>query len=438
MLITCPECRYEEDTHPKKLTFRSATATCPQCGHRFRVSVPPGHEDQAPATGEKPAAESPSTGSPPTVKTAPPIEEVLKKEKAHEPGPAEPGQAATHETPAAASAGPPPTGPPPAGPGGSKVATLAPSKAEPEKPEQRVSFHGSGLSLLRIFVVNNLFTVLTLGIYHFWGKAKIRRYLYSSTEFMGERFTFTGTGRELFVGWTKAVILLMVIFSGPNALSNFVHPAFSITTMPIMLFLFPAVMVGARRYKLSRTYWHGTSFAFTGRIGEYIKLYIKGTILTVITFGIYTPYFHVQKERFWRTNTNYGSASLEYTGEASGITRDFLKACLLTIPTLGFCWFWYMAKVARYDWEHTTCEGARFSFDATGRQFLTFLVGNFLLMAFTAGLGYPWVVVRSLRFYSTHLSMTGDIDFGNIAHAPQSSKAVGEGLAGILDIDMAM
>lgn len=398
-MISCPECHYEKETDPQKLTFQSATATCPRCGHRFRFNVHPEPEKQ----DAFPKAQAPLTVPP----------------------------KAQPDTQAPRAAEPRPEGP--------KVVPLAASKQKPKAPAtHQISFEGKGLTLLRLYVVSNLLSVLTLGVYHFWGKAKIRKYLYSSTELLGERFSFTGTGKELFYGWVKAALIMVVLFSVPNALSTFVHPAFGLIAIPIMFILFPAIMVGAWRYKLSRTYWHGASFSFSGGVKEYMLLHLKGTFLSLITFGLYAPYFHVQKERFWRANSHYGTTSFAYAGEASDIRKDFLKAWLLTLPTLGLCWFWYTAKVTRYDWEHTSFGEVRFSFDATGRQFFAFLAGNLILLALTLGLAYPWVIVRGVKFLSRHLSMKGDIEFGKITHAPQRSKAVGEGLASVLDIDMAM
>ena len=46
-------------------------------------------------------------------------------------------------------------------------------------------------------IVNVCLTILTLGVYHFWGKAKVRRYLFSHTAFAGDRFAYHGTGKEL-------------------------------------------------------------------------------------------------------------------------------------------------------------------------------------------------------------------------------------------------
>lgn len=408
MLITCPACGYEKDTAPQRLNFRAATATCPRCSHKFRFAMPPEPE----GLGVEWLADS-------------------KTQAAAIKGNAPPAASAVTKLPEA--------GTPEEKSGRPKVVPISASKSKPQASEtHRPSFEGKGLTLLRLYAVSNLLALLTFGIYHFWGKAKIRKYLYSSIEFLGERFSFTGTGKELFTGWSKAAIIFTLIMAVPNALSNFVHPAFAFIVIPIMFVLLPAVMVGAWRYKLSRTFWHGASFSFTGTAKEYMLIHIKGTILSLVTFGLYSPYFHVQKESFWRTKSKYGTAPFNYYGKAEDIRKDFIKAWLLTMPTLGLCWFWYTAKVARYDWEHTSFGQARFNFDATGRELFNLIAGNFILIALTLGLAYPWAVVRGVRFMSKHLSMKGAVDFAMIAHAPQSSKAVGEGLAGVLDIDMAM
>ena len=62
-----------------------------------------------------------------------------------------------------------------------------------------------GLSLKVAFL-----TLLTLGIYRFWGKSRIRRYIWSSAELDGDRFEYTGTGLEKFLGFLMAVVFLAV------------------------------------------------------------------------------------------------------------------------------------------------------------------------------------------------------------------------------------
>src|SRR6185295_18297795 len=67
----------------------------------------------------------------------------------------------------------------------------------------RLSFHGTGGTLFGIHVVNVLFTVLTLGVYYFWGKTRIRRYLFGASAFEEDRFAYHGTAQELLLGFAK-------------------------------------------------------------------------------------------------------------------------------------------------------------------------------------------------------------------------------------------
>jgi len=55
-----------------------------------------------------------------------------------------------------------------------------------------------------------LFTLGTLGVYYFWAKTRTRRFLFSQTEFAGDRFAYHGTGRELLIGTLKALLVFGV------------------------------------------------------------------------------------------------------------------------------------------------------------------------------------------------------------------------------------
>ncbi len=64
-------------------------------------------------------------------------------------------------------------------------------------------------ALFRIVYVNLILTILTLGIYRFWAKTKLRRYIWRHLMVGGESFEYTGTGKELLLGFLKAVLVLL-------------------------------------------------------------------------------------------------------------------------------------------------------------------------------------------------------------------------------------
>src|SRR5918999_4430018 len=79
----------------------------------------------------------------------------------------------------------------------------------------KLRYHGEGWALFGLLIVNALLTIVTLGIYSFWAKNKVREFHYSHTELDGDRFAYHGTGGELFSGALKAfgiMILFLIAF----------------------------------------------------------------------------------------------------------------------------------------------------------------------------------------------------------------------------------
>ena len=61
---------------------------------------------------------------------------------------------------------------------------------------------------------DNHLALLTLGFYRFWAKTRIRRYLWGHLAFEDEDLEYTGTGRELFLGFLCVVVVVLIPFFG--------------------------------------------------------------------------------------------------------------------------------------------------------------------------------------------------------------------------------
>lgn len=302
----------------------------------------------------------------------------------------------------------------------------------------RLSFQGSGGELLGMFLLNWLLTVVTLGIYSFWGKVKVRSYLWSKTEFEEEPFVYQGTGWELFMGFLKAgllfgapIVLLNILphLIGISSLANFIPWL----TYAILLFVVPVAMVGARRYRLSRTSWRGILFSFRGQIWDFVKLFLRGSFLTMVTLGCYYPTFETRKHDFMISHSYFGNQKFDFDGKGHDLFKPFLISMLLIVPTLGLYWLWFLAKKERYFWEHTSFEGVRFGSKVTGGGLLGLYAGNLLLLAVTLGLAWPWVLVRRIKFNLSNLIIEGLLDPAVIKQEAQGGSATGEVLAGFMD-----
>ena len=331
---------------------------------------------------------------------------------------------------------PPPTGPPP------PAAPPSPAPLAPGAPEstlRRPTFHGTGGTLFGIHVVNTLLTIVTLGIYYFWAKTRLRGYLFSQTEIEGDRFAYHGTARELLLGTLKAVL----VFGVPIYLLNLVRDvldvpvlvkvAAGILSAVLFFVLFPVAMVGARRYRLGRTSWRGIRFSFRGRAWDMVKIFIVGSFFTGLTFGLYYPFFLVARQGFMVSHSYFGSERFDFSGRGWDLFWPYVKAILLTLPTLGLCWVWYVARKRRYFWDRTTLGPARFACSVTGGRLLGLWVVNVLLLVATLGLAWPWVRVRNIHFAFRNLALMGPVDLGRIQQEAQHVSTMGEGLSGFFD-----
>jgi uncharacterized membrane protein YjgN (DUF898 family) len=318
------------------------------------------------------------------------------------------------------------------------VQTAAPEPAA--RGSRRLTFKGSGGALFGIQVTNTCLTLLTLGIYYFWGKVKVRAYLLSQTEFEGDRFAYHGTGKELLLGYLKAMVVVgvpVLVLSLPELLGA---PALAqaaaqfLLGVLVMVFM-PVAMVGARRYRLSRTSWRGIRFSFRGPAREFVNLFLNGSLLTTLTLGIYYPYFLVRRQAFMISHSYLGSQRFGFDGRGRDLLWSWVGAALLLVPTLGLSWFWFAARTQRYFAEHTTFGAGRFASTVRGHNVAAFTLTNWLLIIVTLGIAMPWATVRSLRFMFRFLSLDGAPDFGAVRQDTRAASASGEGLSGLLDAD---
>jgi uncharacterized membrane protein YjgN (DUF898 family) len=312
------------------------------------------------------------------------------------------------------------------------------------QPQRSLKFLGEGGTLFGLLLLNGILTVLTLGIYSFWGRVRLRQYVLRHTDLDGERFDYHGTGGELLVGFLKvfAVFFGLVLFLAlgmriaiavgmPQMSSLFVLAMYG-----ILIYLMPYAIVGAQRYQRSRTSWRGQRFSFTGTVEQLSVPFIKGVLLTAVTLGFYSPYFLNTMYAFSLNHTFYGSQRFSYDGDGDGLFKPYVKAFFLGLVTLGIYWIWYLAERSRYLAAHTSFGNVRFESTVTGGKLFSLAITNFLLILVTCGLAIPWVLVRTLRFQMENLVVAGTIPQQAAAGplGPQPN-ATGDAMADALGID---
>lgn len=318
-----------------------------------------------------------------------------------------------------------------------------PAEAQDNTPAEGypLSFHGKGSEYFGIVIVNWLLTVLTLGFYYPWAKEKQLKYIYGATEFKGDRLAFHGTGKEMFRGYIKALVIYGLIIGILFWSQSEQFIAGILIAYALIIAVIPLAIHGSYRYRMSRTSWRGIRFGYRGDRNELMISFYKWIALTIVTLGIYGSWMSINLRTYLMQNVRFGNLKFDYDGDGLDYFFLNLKGMAFTYLTLGIYIFWYQKNLFEYYVDNLSLEheGQRLKFTsiASGGDFAGLILGNLAIMLFTLGLGYAWVVTRSMKFFCDHIEIEGDIDLDQLLQTEENlSDATGEELGELLDIDM--
>lgn len=106
-------------------------------------------------------------------------------------------------------------------------------------------FTGQTGEYFRIWIVNILLTIVTLGIYSAWAKVRNQRYFYGNTILDGSSFEYTAEPLRILRGRIIAVVVL-IAYQG----ATFISPMVNIVAFVALMVALPAVIVFAMRFRM--------------------------------------------------------------------------------------------------------------------------------------------------------------------------------------------
>ncbi|MFN9102888.1 MAG: YjgN family protein [Betaproteobacteria bacterium] len=155
----------------------------------------------------------------------------------------------------------------------------------PAVHELPLRFVGSGSEYFRIWIVNLLLTLVTLGLYYPFAKVRRLRYFHGATEVGGAPLSFHADPWKMFRGYVL-VALMLAAYTGAG---QFSATAGAVAFL-IVAALWPALWHSSMRFRLANTGWRGLRFRYTGtRGGAYAvmavplgvaMLFVLGALLT--------------------------------------------------------------------------------------------------------------------------------------------------------------
>lgn len=151
-----------------------------------------------------------------------------------------------------------------------------------QRPERHpIGFTASGSEYFRIWIVNLLLIVVTLGLYLPWAKVRKLRYFHANTWVDGDALGFHGEPAKMLRGTLIAAAFLIVYSVG----SHFSGWAALLAALAF-IGLWPALFRASMRFRLANTSWRGLRFRFTGDTAGAYGALLPPLALVLLPFAV--------------------------------------------------------------------------------------------------------------------------------------------------------
>lgn len=352
-----------------------------------------------------------------------------------------------------------------------------PSDNSDIKQSHEFEFTGKAGEYFKIWIVNIVLTILTLGIYSAWAKVRNKRYFYGNTHLDGSSFEYTASPISILKGRLIAFAVIGVYV---------VAVSFYPVTKPVFWLIFvtalPVLVVKALTFNARNSVFRNIRFDFRGRYGDAFMVLIGLMLLNIVTLGLAFPYYIYREKQFVVANSGFGVSRFGFDATAKSFYGVYLKAfglllllviayailgtataipvaqgagtpaavdpvrmamlmvpMLLVVPIYIFIGAYVNAATINLFMNGAHIKQQRLkSTLGAGRLFWIYL-SNLLAVLVSLGLLIPWARIRLARYRFDNLSVesTGGLDTF-VAGMQGDVKATGEELADVLDVDLGL
>jgi uncharacterized membrane protein YjgN (DUF898 family) len=202
--------------------------------------------------------------------------------------------------------------------------TWPPPDSPPPIAPNRIVFSGPRSIFVKLVMRGALLELVTLGFYRFWLATDMRRHLWSNTSVGGDAAEYTGTAKELLIGFLFALAILAPIYLIYFLIGLEAERLRAFASVPLVLFFYlfaQFAIYRARRYRLTRTVWRGVRFWMTGSGVSYAWRAGLWMLLTFVTLGLALPWARAALERYKMRHTAYGDLQGSFVATGGQLFR---------------------------------------------------------------------------------------------------------------------
>lgn len=331
--------------------------------------------------------------------------------------------------------------------------------AEIEPRQRAFFFSGQGAEYFRIWIVNIVLTIMTLGIYSAWAKVRNKQYFYANTQLDGASFNYQAVPLQILKGRLIAFTFFVVYI-----VTTSLFPATGVIFGLLFIVLFPWLVVKSLTFNAFYSEYRNVRFGFDGQYSEAFKVYILWPILGLVTLSLLMPYAIYKQQCFLVRNMRYGDTAFEFEPQASAYYKIALAmvgivlmtsfgvfllvtllnreaagilTMLLTVMMYLTLFVFFTVKTTNLRFNHATLSSHAFSANYTTASYMWLVLSNTVAIVLTIGLFIPWAKVRVASYKAEHTKMLVDGDLNQFSSAvSQRVGPLGEGVSDVFDMDV--
>ncbi len=316
-------------------------------------------------------------------------------------------------------------------------------------------FGGEGWEYFRIWIVNLLLTIMTLGIYSAWAKVRRLQYFYRNTKLAGASFEYHGTPIAILKG--RLIAFALFVF---YTVAGKLNPLLGILIAFLIAAVMPWLIVRSLRFKLYNSSYRGLRFGFAGSDGAAYAVFLLLPILTVLTLFLLAPFTHFKIKQYQHNNSRFGDTFFRFDATAGNFYGIYLRAfgwlllagilfsvAVAGMPLLGlllpliylYAAAYFAVRLPNLVWSSTGLGEHDLYSRMQISGYLKILLTNLLGIVFTLGLFIPFAQVRMARYKLSCMGLLAQGDLGAfVAGQVQADSATGEETAEMFDVDISL
>lgn len=335
---------------------------------------------------------------------------------------------------------------------GSETVAAAVADGQPIQFE----FQGKAGEYFKIWIVNVLLSIVTLGIYSAWAKVRNHRYFYSNTQLAGHSFEYTANPINIL----KGRIIAVFFFAGYVFSTEFM-PVLTLLFVGLFVIGFPWLACKSLAFRNRNTVFRNIRFGFDGTYFEALKAFILWPFLGMISFGLLLPYAVYRQKYFVVHYARYGTTRFQTNFRSGEFYNIYLVAFgilllgiiatgaiglvlppilpLVSLPLYLFLFAFVNARSMNLIYNQTLLQEHGFDSQIQVAKLAWIYLSNALAVALTIGLAMPWAKVRLAAYHASclRLQSRGSLD-EFVAAQEKYVSAVGEEIGDVFDLDIGL